>query len=106
MRTILAIIFMAFATQTSAEQLVYFGKKAQAVIMYGEILNKLDFLDINGNRIPASALYHIRLNIDEAVEMKNQLGSNAVDGIIVGVYICTVGLGHDDSVFYECRVED
>ena len=112
-KKLLAILSVVlFANQASADENVcmvnsklkywFGGYQAEQIIIQGSILSSGRKLDVNGNEIPETVWYHVMLT-------GKQLAQATIDGlphlecISRGIYICTVGLGYRDNVYYECK---
>ena len=80
------------------------GYQAEQIMLHGDILYSERDVDIHGKPMTLNrrVFYHVMLTPEKlgAAMIK---GSPNLECISFGLYICTVGLGDDFEVFYDCK---
>ena len=66
--------------------------KSELVMRYGQILHVAPYKDDKGNEMDRSAFYHVRVN------------KNIDTNIELGIYICVVGVGNNQTYYTDCSL--
>ena len=66
--------------------------KSELVMRYGQVIYVAPYKNNKGKEMDRSAFYHVRVN------------TNIDANIELGIYICTVGVGNNQTYYTDCSI--